>query len=124
MYDDSGEVNSDAALSRILTIGRKFRENYYEGRLRAVTETSRLYPLVEHLTANNATEISRRAASSIIDNDVIQDAVKHGVLSVDHQGVLSFGIPSFRTYMQELAQRYRQRFGVDRDGNSPKPITR
>ena len=124
VFDERDDVNSDFAMSRILMMGKKSREKYYDGRLRAVAKISRLYPLVEHLTANNTTVIPLQAASSIIDNGAIEDAVKHGVLSVDYQDVLSFGIPSFQTYMQELAHRYRQRFGVDRDGHSSSPIIR
>ena len=120
VFDEHGEVNSNFAKSRILALGKESREHYYDDRLRGIAKVNKLHPLVEHMAARDVTAVPLDMASSIIDEETIDNATRHGVLTVDHRDMtLSFGIPSFRTYMVELAQRYRRALMVGRDGNSP-----
>ena len=120
VFDEHGEVNSNFAKSRILALGKESREHYYDDRLRGIAKVNKLHPLVEHMAARDVTAVPLDMASSIIDEETIDNATRHGVLTVDHRDMtLSFGIPAFRTYMVELAQRYRRALMVGRDGNSP-----
>ena len=124
VFDERGEINSDLALSQTLALGKEFRERYYDGRVKAAGKINRLYPLVEHLFANNFTVIARETAASMVDDSTIDSAIQHGVLLIDHQDLLSFGIPSFQTYMQEQAQQYRKTLDVGHNERSSQPITR
>ena len=58
----------------------------------------------EALTWLDAAVATQRTPS--VDGDAaIDDAVRHGVLTEDEEGNLSFGIPSFHGHMQEQLER-------------------
>ena len=118
VFDERGEVESEVSISQVLAKGRQLRERYYSDRLAAAGVGGGLYPLVEHMAANNAHAITHDAAVGIVGDGVVSAVVQHGVLAKDHHHVLSFGMPSFRSYLIESAKQYRE---IERRGSAVPP---
>ena len=78
------------------------------GRMDAVGRADKVYPLVEFMSNSKSEFVTWDKAESLIGNDVVESAVHHGVLSAAGNGVLSFGIPSFRSYMIGQADQHRE----------------
>ena len=78
------------------------RESYYEMRLWAVDEPERLLPLVAHMIHTGRDVVDAASAKAALGDavPVIDAAVAHGVLTQGPKGDLSFGIPSFASYMK------------------------
>lgn len=108
VHKERGEVDSPSAIEAMLEIARKARETYYEGRIDATGNSAYVfYPLAEHMDNLRLESVRRPEAESIIGKDVVDAAFQHGVLSSGEHGLLSFGIPSFRTHMIRQAAAYR-----------------
>lgn len=108
VHDARGEIDSPDAIAEALKIGAKSREEYYVGRMGAMGDAAKLYRLVEDMATRNADAVTRPTAESIVGANVVDAAIRHGVLSSQEDGVLSFGIPSFRNYMIRRAAAYRE----------------
>ena len=107
-----GEVDSPQALAEALEIGQQARERYYDGRINAMGgEAYALYPLVEHMDERAVESLPRSEVESVIGKSVADAAIKHGVLAQGEHGLLSFGIPSFHTYMARRAEEYEKAVG-------------
>ena len=107
-----GEVDSPQALAEALEIGRQSRERYYDGRINAMGgEAYTLYPLVEHMDERAVENLPRSEVETVIDKSVADAAIKHGVLAQGEHGLLSFGIPSFHSYMARKAEEYEKAAG-------------
>ena len=107
-----GGVNSPQALAEALEIGRQSRERYYDGRINAMGgEAYTLYPLVKHMDERAVENLPRSEVETVIDKSVADAAIKHGVLAQGEHGLLSFGIPSFHTYMARKAEEYERAVG-------------
>ena len=107
-----GEVDCPRALAEALEIGRQSRERYYDGRVNAMGgEAYTLYPLVKHMDERAVENLPRSEVESVIDKSVADAAIKHGVLAQGEHGLLSFGIPSFHTYMAHKAEEYEKAVG-------------
>ena len=109
-----GALDSDAALAAALETGHKKRVDYYNGRLGTLAPRNRAAMFqvaatmrdagTEALTWLDAAAAARR--TPMVDGDAaIDDAIRHGVLTEDEEGNLSFGIPSFHGHMQEQLER-------------------
>ena len=108
VHKERGEVDSSNSLADILEIGRRSRVEYYLGRMSAVGRADKVYPLVEYMSDRGSEAVTWGKAESIIGSDVVDAAVHHGVLSATEDGVLSFEIPSFRSYMIHRAAMHRE----------------
>lgn len=108
VYEQRGEVNSSDALAEALKKGCQAREDYYVDRMSAMGKADELYPLAEHMAAYDVEVVPQATAESIVGSDTVDAAVRHGVLSVQEDRLLSFGIPSFRSYMIGRAAAYRE----------------
>ena len=107
-----GVVDSPQALAEALEIGRQARERYYDGRLNAMGgEAYTLYPLVKHMDEWAIENLPRSEVESIIGQGVADAAIQHGVLAKSEHGLLSFGMPSFHTYMARKAEDYEKAVG-------------
>ena len=93
----------DVALQYALRQGDANRRGYYELRLGAVENPARLLPLVAHMLDTGQDVVDPISAKAVLrdDAEVVDAAVAHGVLTQSPRGDLSFGIPSFASYMQE-----------------------
>ena len=111
VYCERGEVDSPEALAEVLERGRKSREEYYVGRMSAMGRANRLYPLIEHMAGSGAESVTLEEAESVAGADAVDAAVRHGVMTVGEDGVLSFGIPSFHGYLVRRAAKHRQLHG-------------
>ena len=108
VHEERGEVDSPQALAEILRIGQCAREEYYVGRMSAVGRADKVYPLVEYMSGRESDVVTWSKAESIVGAEIVDAAVHHGVLSATEDGVLSFGIPSFRNYMIRRAAMHRE----------------
>ena len=107
-----GGFDSPEALAAALEIGRQSRERYYDGCVNAMGgEAYALYPLVRHMDERAAERLPRSEVESIIGTDVAAAAIQHGVLAKGEHGLLSFGIPSFHSYMARKAEAYGKAAG-------------
>ncbi len=107
-----GAVDSPQALAEALDIGRQARERYYDGRIDAMGgEAYTLYPLVKHMDEQAIENLPRSEVESIIGKGVADGAIRHGVLAKGEHGLLSFGMPSFHTYMAHKAEEYEKAAG-------------
>ena len=109
VYRERGEIDSPEAVAEVLERGRKSREDYYIGRMGAMGRANRLYPLVERMAGSGAESVTREGAESVVGAEAVNAAVRHGVMTEDEDGVLSFGIPSFHGYMVRRAAAYLDR---------------
>lgn len=111
VFRERGEVDSPDAVAKVLERGGKSREDYYVGRMSAMGRANRLYPLVEHMEGGAAQSVTLEQAEAVVGADAVAAAVRHGVMTEGEDGVLSFGIPSFHSYMVRRAAEHRQRTG-------------
>ena len=109
VYCERGEVDSPDAVAEVLERGGKSREDYYVGRMSAMGRANRLYPLVERMEGSAAQSVTLEEAEAVVGADAVAAAVRHGVMTEGEDGVLSFGIPSFHSYMVRRAAERRQR---------------
>ena len=108
VHERRGEVDSPQALAEVLKMGRQARERFYVGRINAIGgEAYTLYPLAEHMANKRLSDLTRPEAESIIGKDTVAASIEHGVLTKGEHGLLSFGVPSFRSYMIREAAAYR-----------------
>ena len=103
----------DAALREALAAGDEARVRYYEGRL-GDDLLKPMLSVVAELDRHGLSEIDKDEAKRCVDNagldgkTALDDAVQHGVLTLDADGYVSFGIPSFHEHLREkLALRLR-----------------
>ena len=119
VHEQYGAVDSPQALAKALEIGQQARERYYDGRVNAMGgEAYTLYPLVKHMDERAVKNLRRSEVESVIGKSVAEAAIKHGALAQGEHGLLSFGIPSFHTYMARKAEEYGK--AVGRTATSPR----
>ena len=107
VHRECNDIDTRNAVAKVLAIGREAREEHYMSRMAAVGRADKVYPLAEYMANTEKNSVTWEKAESLIGSAVVEAAVHHGVLSVSEDGVLSFGIPSFRSYMIHRAARYR-----------------
>ena len=109
---ERGDLESSGHVQEALERGAAARVAYYNTCLRAMDDSSSILPLVGHLIDTGADVVSRMDAAAVLGADsraILDDAMRHGVLTQDELGSVSFGIPSFGSY---LKQRLKQRPSV------------
>lgn len=90
------------ALQDALREGNENRRRHYEMRLAVVERADRLLPLVGHMTTSKQDAIGESEARAVLcDDEIVDAAIAHGVLSQSPRGDLRFAIPSFASYMKE-----------------------
>ena len=107
-YDASGSLESAGALDEALALGHKARAAFYNRRLNALLDRDSMQPVINAMAEAGTAAITRRQAVTVIESAqggdgtaAVDSAVAHGVLSIEDDGLLRFGIPSFHAYMLE-----------------------
>ena len=102
----------DGALDCALKIGGEARADYYDTRLAMLTDQDAMLPLIEAMLKTGRESLRRSeavaavAASCPDGEEVVGQAIAHGVLTL-HRGGVSFGIPSFHRHMEGLLAEHR-----------------
>ena len=116
-------LNDEVVLSRVIAAGDDSREVYYKSRLASMSvglgdrdAVAALVPLVKRMSQlPDDARIMHGEAVSICDRppfdgrEVIRQAKTHGILTVEPNSPVTFGIPSFKAYMIDVVR------GVERD---------
>lgn len=110
-----GCLAEGAPLSEALAAGDRARVAYYEGRLRLMSNSRAMLALVGAMNQRQENFLDMDAATKALDEAsfdgaaIAREAIEHGVLTRNARSELSFGIPSFHSYMQEwLYSRQRR----------------
>lgn len=109
-----GRLAEGAALKTALAAGHGARTDYYNDRLSALPDQDAVLPVVEFMARHSRQSLRRAEAVEALDNagldgdDVVEQAIAHGVLTVDVEGDVSFGIPSFHSHMAERLKKRRR----------------
>ena len=127
--DAAGWCSADK-LAAALKEGDRLRTKHYDNRLMAMGDgRPRMTPLIAHMVKTGARRMSKRAAEKVVSeagNDdgkaSVADAIQHGVLTLEGDARVGFGIPSFHNHMlgvlrehqRELQQEQPDRSGVGR----------
>ena len=106
VFDRGVDANSRDGLGEAIKLGTGMRESYYAGRMRAMPKVSRIHPLAIAMNEGDREKMPLDEVADIVGEAAMNDAIKHGVLAIDEDDVLSFGIPSFLSHMVESARRY------------------
>ena len=99
---EEGEPLTDA-----LAAGDRARIDYYNTRLGMLPDQDAMLAVVDAMLTLNRNSLRMREAIQALDDAshdgaaTVREAVAHGVLAVDDEGALSFGIPSFRSHMMQ-----------------------
>ena len=101
-------------LSKVLRQGGMERADYYNKRLRAMRDgrgLTRMLPVIAKMGAVGVKSLDMQdAIDAVTDANmdgaaVVADAVQHGVLTLDDDERVSFGIPSFHAHMAAALSR-------------------
>ena len=105
-----GSLETERSLEDALKAGDQGRADYYDTRLSMLADQDAMLPVIETMLETGRVSLRRSEAVMKIANDgenVVQQAIAHGVLTLDRGGV-SFGIPSFHSHMEQLLNEHRQ----------------
>lgn len=111
-----GSLAEGAALETALAAGDEARTSYYNDRLGVLRDQDAVLPVVEFMLRHHRRSLRRGDAVDAVDkagadgDSVVEEAIAHGVLTVDGQGDVSFGIPSFHSHMGQRLERRRRQF--------------
>ena len=100
-------MRSEAALVDALALGDDIRIAYYNARLSASRVRDEMIALVgamagvKDMRRRDAERAVASADAEFDGREVIERAVRHGVLTQTDEDRVLFGIPSFRRYMVE-----------------------
>ena len=110
--EQHGGLDRAGVLDSAMADGDRRRRIYYDTRLQAMGDGRRLMqPVIKQMRAGNVTRLDMHDAAAAIDaagldgESAVQAAIAHGVLTVDLEDAVSFGIPSFHTHMVEISKR-------------------
>ena len=94
-------------LSKVIADGDKRRARYYNARLNAMGRGySKMKPVIGCMVQGGVRALSMQAAIDAVDaagfpgEQAVEDAIQHGVLTLEPEEHVSFGIPSFHNYMK------------------------
>ena len=102
-----GELVVGAPLDAALATGHSARQDYYENRLGMLPNQNAVLPVARAMREQNRNVLWQEEAVQAINDasfdgeETVRQAIAHGVLTLEGGG-LSFGIPSFRSYMDSL----------------------
>ena len=120
---EHGELAVGAPLDEALARGDNARKAYYDTRLSMMTNQNAVLPVVRAMLEQNRNVLWQEEAVQAINDasfdgeETVRQAIAHGVLTLEGGGV-SFGIPSFRSHMNDLL-RMRQTVGTPAHGPPP-----
>ena len=102
--DRHGGLENELSLTEALRHGHKQRTDYYDGRLASMSAPLRrpMLSVVKKMRDLDANVLTHDQAACAAGGEAIDEAVRHGVLTVSVMGDLSFGIPSFHDHMSRL----------------------
>ena len=110
--EQHGGLDRAGVLDSAVADGDRRRRIYYDTRLQAMGDGRRLMqPVIKQMRAGDVTRLDMHDAAAAIDaagldgESAVQAAIAHGVLTVDLEDAVSFGIPSFHTHMVEISKR-------------------
>lgn len=109
-FEKHGDVVGDA-IEEAVAHGDKIRRQYYDHRLDAVGGIPQALPLIELFEYR--AEMSRTGIEAALNDkgidgaEMVSAAIRHGLLT-QRRGILSIGIPSFRSYLQDESKTYRK----------------
>ena len=110
-----GGLAPGPSLDDALQAGARARADYYDTRLSMLPNQNAMLPVVDAMLEQRRSALWQEEAVRAIDDAsfdgerTLQEAIKHGVLTLEKGGV-SFGIPSFFDHMKTLlAERRRSR---------------
>ena len=110
--EQHGGLDRAGVLDSAVADGDRRRRIYYDTRLQAMRDGRRLMqPVIKQMRAGDVTRLDMHDAAAAIDaagldgESAVQAAIAHGVLTVDLEDAVSFGIPSFHTHMVEISKR-------------------
>lgn len=110
-----GCLAEGAPLSEALAAGDRARAAYYEGRLRLMSNSRAMLALVDAMNQRQESFLDMDTATKALDEAsfngaaIVREAIEHGVLTRNARSELSFGIPSFHSYMQEWLDSRQRR---------------
>ena len=102
-----GRLLEGPSLSEALAVGEKARVAYYEGRLRLMSNSRAMLAVIGAMNERGVRFLDIDAARKALGEAsfdgaaVVREAIEHGVLARNARSELSFGIPSFHSYMQD-----------------------
>ena len=112
-----GSLETERSLEDALKAGDQARADYYETRLSMLPDQDAMLPVIETLLETGRKSLRRSEAVAVVGNrsaeassdgeNILQQAIAHGVLTLGKGGV-SFGIPSFHSHMEQLLNEHRQ----------------
>ena len=120
---EHGELAVGAPLDDALARGDNARKAYYDTRLSMMTNQNAVLPVVRAMREQTRNVLWQEEAVQAINaasfdgEETVRQAIAHGVLTLEGGGV-SFGIPSFRSHMNDLL-RQRQTVGTPAHGRPP-----
>ena len=119
-------------VDKVLREGDVLRADYYATRLRAMGDgLPKMLPVIAHMKRVGVTSLPKRKAAAVVtdageDNgkEAVAAAIQHGVLTVDDEDGVSFGIPSFHSHMVQLHDKHLSNTRPPRDRVAPNQHTR
>ena len=99
--DRHGALEVGTPLDEALAAGNQARVDYYNARLGMLADRDVVLPVVRAMTQSKRRSLPRAETVLAVDQarydgeGTVDQAVRHGVLTADDEGRLSFGIPSF-----------------------------
>ena len=108
---EHGSLAAGPALTAALAAGDQARTDYYDARLGMLTDQDAMLPVIATLLREGReslrrSEAVRAVSAAAFDGEkTVREAIIHGVLTLQRGGV-SFGIPSFRGYMERLLEEH------------------
>ena len=112
-----GSLETERSLEDALNAGDQARADYYDTRLSMLPDQDAMLPVIETMLETGRKSLRRSEAVAVVGNrsaeassdgeNIVQQAIAHGVLTLDKGGV-SFGIPSFHSHMEQLLNEHRQ----------------
>ncbi len=96
-------------VDRVLEKGDKLRAEYYDDRLTAMGRgRSRMVPVIARMAKESVRSLDVQDAIDAAGADgerAVADAIQHGVLTLERDESVSFGIPSFHRHMMEVLRQ-------------------
>lgn len=118
VYDRHGALVTDEQIAEAKQIGAQKRTIYYDSRLESIQHSRKrvcLTALVKRMTSRKETVLDRceaeDALAEVVDDGpaFVDEAIARGVLTANPLGDLTFGIPSFHSYMVTRVQASERR---------------
>ena len=100
-----GHLDEGPSLAEALAAGDQARADYYNDRLAMLPDQDAMLAVVGAMRELGRDSLRMKEAVDALNDAsydgpaTVREAVAHGILTVDDEGALSFGIPSFHSHM-------------------------